>query len=64
MRIRNGEVVLQETLLRELTARIRDVRSGPDRLLYLLTDAADGALLRLRPGRAGAPARDAQAGTF
>ena len=54
VRLRNGEVVLQETLLRELKARIRDVRVGPDGLLYLLTDDANGALLRLRPGGAGA----------
>ncbi|HEX6105120.1 MAG TPA: PQQ-dependent sugar dehydrogenase [Gemmatimonadales bacterium] len=54
IRIRGGEVVLQEVLLRELRARIRDVRAGPDGFLYLLTDDARGMLLRLRPrGRAG-----------
>jgi glucose/arabinose dehydrogenase len=51
VRIRGGEVVLQETMLRELRARIREVRAGPDGLLYLLTDEAEGMLLRLRPGR-------------
>jgi glucose/arabinose dehydrogenase len=30
--------------------RIRDVRSGPDGYLYLLTDSSDGALVRLEPG--------------
>lgn len=49
VRVRGGEVVLQETLLRDLKARIRDVRNGPDGYLYLLTDAADGSVLRLRP---------------
>ena len=49
VRIRGDEVVLQETLLRELRARIREVRAGPDGLLYLLTDDARGLLLRLRP---------------
>ncbi|HUF35731.1 MAG TPA: PQQ-dependent sugar dehydrogenase [Gemmatimonadales bacterium] len=49
VRIRGGEVVLQEVLLRELRARIRDVRVGPDGLLYLLTDDERGLLLRLRP---------------
>jgi aldose sugar dehydrogenase len=49
LRMRNGEVVLQETLLRELEARIRDVRTGPDGYLYLLTDDANGSVLRLRP---------------
>ncbi|HET7423403.1 MAG TPA: PQQ-dependent sugar dehydrogenase [Gemmatimonadales bacterium] len=63
VRIRDGEVVLQETLLRELTARIRDVRGGPDGLLYLLTDVADGALLRPRPAAAGPLAGGAAAGT-
>lgn len=29
--------------------RIRDVKQGPDELLYVLTDEADGKLLRLRP---------------
>lgn len=49
VRLRNGEVVLQETMLRELKARIRDVRTGPDGLLYLVTDDANGSVLRLRP---------------
>ena len=30
--------------------RVRDVRQGPDGGLYLLTDEADGALLRIVPG--------------
>jgi len=29
--------------------RIRDVREGPDGAIYLLTDAANGKLLRLDP---------------
>jgi glucose/arabinose dehydrogenase len=49
VRMRNGEVVLQETLLRQLKARIRDVRTGPDGFLYLVTDDANGSVLRLRP---------------
>ena len=49
LRVRNGEVMLQEVLLRELGARIRDVRTGPDGFLYLLVDDANGAVLRLRP---------------
>lgn len=41
----------QEDLLADRLGRIRDVRQGPDGLLYLLTDAPapNGALLRLRP---------------
>jgi len=64
VRIRGGEVVLQETLLRELKARIRDVRSGPDGLLYLLTDDTNGLLLRLRPAPPGAIEEGVAAGTF
>ena len=46
----DGErVVREERLLEELGERIRDVRQGPDGFLYLLTDAPDGALLRLEP---------------
>lgn len=46
----NGEkVVHEERLLQNQFGRIRDVRQGPDGLLYLLTDADNGALLRLEP---------------
>jgi glucose/arabinose dehydrogenase len=48
--MREGEVVLQETMLRGMKARIRDVRTGPEGFLYLLVDDADGSILRLRPG--------------
>jgi aldose sugar dehydrogenase len=39
----------REALLRELRQRIRDVRQGPDGLLYLLTDEKEGAVLRIEP---------------
>jgi glucose/arabinose dehydrogenase len=39
----------RETLLTELHQRIRDVRQGPDGLLYVITDEDDGALLRIEP---------------
>jgi glucose/arabinose dehydrogenase len=45
----NLEELRRETLLTELHQRIRDVRQGPDGLLYVLTDEDDGALLRLEP---------------
>ena len=38
-----------QTLLTELEQRIRDVMQGPDGLLYLTTDEADGAVLRIEP---------------
>ena len=44
----NGEQ-RRESLLTDLHQRIRDVRQGPDGLLYLLTDENPGALLRLEP---------------
>jgi glucose/arabinose dehydrogenase len=43
------EELRRETLLTELHQRIRDVRQGPDGLLYVVTDEDDGALLRLEP---------------
>lgn len=43
------EVLSEERLLRNQVGRIRDVRQGPDGNMYLLTDARNGALLRLEP---------------
>lgn len=44
----NGDQVgHEERLLESLGARIRDVREGPDGYLYVLTDEADGQLLRV-----------------
>ena len=45
----NLEELRRESLLGELHARIRDVRQGPDDLLYVLTDDSPPALLRLSP---------------
>jgi glucose/arabinose dehydrogenase len=45
----NMEELRREALLVDLRQRIRDVRQGPDELLYVLTDADDGALLRIEP---------------
>ena len=45
----NMEELRREPLLTELRQRIRDVRQGPDGLLYLLTDYDEGALLRVQP---------------
>ena len=39
----------RESLLGDLHQRIRDVREGPDGLLYVITDEDDGALLRISP---------------
>ena len=37
--------------LGDLGERIRDVRQGPDGLLYLLTDSSNGRILRVVPAR-------------
>lgn len=44
-----GEEVRRESLLRELGNRVMDVKTGPDGLIYLLTDEEQGSLLRLEP---------------
>ena len=44
-----GLPIRRDPMLTELKQRIREVRQGPDGLLYLLTDEAAGALLRIEP---------------
>jgi glucose/arabinose dehydrogenase len=44
-----GQVAREERYLADLRERIRDVRQGPDGLLYLLTDSRDGRVLRVLP---------------
>ena len=45
-----GDSILrEERLLENEFGRIRDVRQGPDGLIYLLTDAGNGKLIRLVP---------------
>ena len=46
-----GKVVRESKLLTDGGARIRDVRQGPDGLLYVLTVSANGKLLRLLPAQ-------------
>jgi glucose/arabinose dehydrogenase len=38
-------------MLRQLDERIRDVRTGPDGALYLVTDNSQGRILRLSPAK-------------
>lgn len=47
LQLDGDRVVGEERLLKDLGARIRDVRVGPDGYLYLLTDAGDGKLLQV-----------------
>lgn len=49
MTVSGERVTGEERLLKEVGERIRDVRQGPDGLIYLLTDSGDGRILRLRP---------------
>lgn len=44
-----GRVIGEEKLLRDRCQRFRDIRQGPDGLLYVLTDAPAGELLRIVP---------------
>ena len=48
-----GRPIQREPILTELRQRIRDVRQGPDGLLYALTDEDNGALLKIEPAPAG-----------
>ena len=46
---RQGLELRREAMLTELRQRIRDVRQGPDGLIYATTDMPDGAVLKLEP---------------
>ena len=43
------EELRRESLLTDLHQRIRDIRQGPDGLLYVLTDEKEGAVLKIEP---------------
>jgi glucose/arabinose dehydrogenase len=47
--LKDGRVAREERYLADLGERIRDVRQGPDGLLYLLTDSGGGRILRVLP---------------
>jgi glucose/arabinose dehydrogenase len=49
----SGTVLKENRLLADVGERVRDVRQGPDGLLYVLTDQARGHLIRLLPSVAG-----------
>ena len=51
LRIDGERVVEEERLLQNLGERIRDVRNGPDGALWLLTDSANGRVLRITPAK-------------
>jgi len=41
----------RESMLLDLHQRVRDVRQGPDGLIYLLTEEEDGAVLKIEPAK-------------
>jgi aldose sugar dehydrogenase len=49
LELQGDSVVKEERYLGDLRERIRDVRQGPDGLIYVITDAGDGRILRVRP---------------
>jgi glucose/arabinose dehydrogenase len=49
LQLDGDEVVHKERLLEQLNQRIRDVRTGPDGLLYVLTDSPKGELISIAP---------------
>ncbi|RMX04352.1 PQQ-dependent sugar dehydrogenase [Corticibacter populi] len=49
LKVAGDQVQQEERLLLGRGQRIRDVRQGPDGLLYLLTDSRNGRLLRVNP---------------
>ncbi|TDY04005.1 PQQ-dependent sugar dehydrogenase [Thiohalophilus thiocyanatoxydans] len=53
--LEDNKVVKEEKLLEERGERIRDVRQGPDGLLWILTDESNGSLLRLKPATDSRP---------
>jgi len=48
--LQNGRVVGEERLLTTLGERVRDVAVGPDGAVWVITDEADGKLVRLSTG--------------
>lgn len=47
--LQGRRVVKEERYLGDLGERIRDVQQGPDGFVYVVTDASDGRVLRVRP---------------
>jgi aldose sugar dehydrogenase len=45
------EELRRESLLTDLQQRIRDVKAGPDGLIYVATDEEQGAILRIEPAK-------------
>jgi glucose/arabinose dehydrogenase len=48
---KNQDETAREALLVDLKQRIRDVRQGPDELIYVVTDEDNGQVIRLEPAQ-------------
>jgi glucose/arabinose dehydrogenase len=49
--LHQDSVVQEERYLGELGERIRDVKQGNDGYIYVVTDAGNGRILRVKPAR-------------
>jgi glucose/arabinose dehydrogenase len=49
LEVRDDTIIHEERILEDVLGRIRDLRTGPDGYIYLLTDQDDGVLARLEP---------------
>lgn len=49
LKMKNGKVVGEEKLLMDRCKRIKDVRTGPDGFVYVMTDETPSEILRLSP---------------
>lgn len=47
--LEDGKVVAHEVVADDIGERVRDLRQGPDGAVYILTDEADGRILRMEP---------------
>ncbi|MFZ3242988.1 MAG: PQQ-dependent sugar dehydrogenase [Pseudolabrys sp.] len=47
LELKGNKILKEERLLQSMRERIRDVRQGPDGVVYLLTDNASGRILRI-----------------
>jgi aldose sugar dehydrogenase len=49
LQMNGAAVAKEERYLGDLRERIREVRQGPDGFVYVITDASDGRILRVKP---------------
>ncbi len=47
--MKDGEVVAHEVLAEDIGERVRDLKQGPDGAVYIVTDDADGRIVRMAP---------------